>query len=151
MTASTLNEDHLILVESIDHEHVRVMDEQRHEEILPVTLIQFFDDICIRHGSTLEGRTGCFAKTLGIRQKPAVLLSELTGQVFFPTESMRNEHCALFSYQHIFRVKRVNKEKTVVFFLNGYRYETSMDVRIIRKQMKRCRRFLDILYQHEIE
>ncbi|MBR3310492.1 MAG: competence protein ComK [Solobacterium sp.] len=150
MTASTLNEDHLILIESIDHSHIRVVDERKKETVLDVSLEQYLDDICIRHGSTLEGRTVCFAKTLGIRQKPAVLLSEMTGQIFFPTESIRrNEHCALFSYQHILRVRREKSGKTVVLFINGYTYETDTDVRTIRRQMERCRHFLDILYHHE--
>lgn len=152
MTASTLNEDHLILIESIDHNHVRIVDEWKNEAVLDVSLEQFLDAICIRHGSTLKGRTICFAKTLGIRQKPAVLLSEMTGQIFFPTESIkRNEHCALFSYQHILRVRRRKNGKTAVLFINGYVYETDTDARIIRKQRKRCRRFLDILYHLDSE
>lgn len=105
----------------------------------------FLNRMCIENGSSYDGRKTAFQSITDSRQKPAILISERTQQIFFPTMSSRNEKCVWISYQEIFKVKESTYNTTRVTFLNGISKRIACDRRTIYKQMQRCGLFLETI------
>ncbi len=108
------------------------------------TPVQILEQRCLKYGSTMRGRMEAACMLLGIRQKPPVLISEATGEIWFGTTSMKDKSCEWYSYHHLLHIVSRNG-RTEVLFMNGISVETDTDVRILRRQMERCEHLLRIL------
>ncbi len=105
------------------------------------------EEKCLRNGSSLKGRMDSFRYLLHIVQKPAVLISEVTGEIWFPLVSMNQPDCIWLRYDAILDVRSSDDHQCAVIFFSGYRQTLDFDPRVIRQQMKRCRQFLELLHQ----
>lgn len=101
-----------------------------------------FESFCLNHGSTLQGRLANFRYELQVKQKPCILVSEPGCILFIPTRSMASDKCQYFQYQTIRSLKRVDKNSCQIITKQGTVYGVDVDVRVIRKQMKRSQMFM---------
>lgn len=102
---------------------------------------------CLHNGSDMKGRTGSFCYLLNVKQKPAVLISEVSGEIWFPTLSAKQKDCVWIRYDEILEVKALDPQACEVIFFSGLRIRLETDARVIRSQMKRCREFLELLHR----
>ena len=100
--------------------------------------------LCMRHGSTFEGRRAAAALNLDIHQKVPILLSEIYRDVLFPTKAMRNPDCIWINYRAVDEVRRLEKG-CVVQFHDESKLSLSVDIRCIRRSMRLCERYLSFL------
>lgn len=85
-------------------------------------------------------------KLFMFRQKVPVFI-DLNRFLFFPTLSKKDKECCWINYYCVSNIKK-KKERTLVSFCDYsviedkpsflYEYECPIDIRVIRKQMKRC-------------
>lgn len=104
----------------------------------------FIDAWCMQYGSTMEGRRIPCAKHLGIHQKVPILISEKTQDIIFPTRDVRSEACVWLNYRSIDYVKG-NHKQTTIHFLNGTTHCLMVDVRSIKRGMRLCKEYIQIL------
>lgn len=102
----------------------------------------YLDDLCMNHGSSMNGRKTAFCKLTGAVQKACIMISERSQEIYMPLLSDQNPENIWVLYQAIVSVRKSEKGCTVVFE-NGMRQEFPVDPRVIRLQMKRCSAFLD--------
>ena len=106
--------------------------------------VRILNEMCLACGSTLQGRTDAVRILLGIRQKPPVLISERTAEIWFGTTGMNSADCEWLSWQKILHIARSDEGSTVTF-MNGISVHVSADVRTLRLQAERCRQLLQII------
>lgn len=109
----------------------------------------YLDALCHRHGSTIEGRQRCFADIMHARQKLPVLVSEVTHEIWFPLSSMKDSGCIWISCISVLEVKMISEDKSSVLFMNGIKETVPCNVRVLRRQIKRCRAYLKQFYDVE--
>ncbi len=144
MAAVHMNRDLPIIISRIQNgSHFIYAD--GHEENFPLPPNDFFENICIRNGSSILGRKASFQKLLNVKQKPAILLSERTQQIYFPDKGDQNKDCNWYLYEKIMYVKRIDSFHTEIIFESGFKRIIDLDYRIIKGQMKRCESFLKLI------
>lgn len=104
-----------------------------------------FEAFCLEHGSTLKGRLTNFCHVLHVKQKPCILVNELGCILFIPTLSMSSTKCQYFQYNKIKEVKRCASSRCQLITKAGTIYALDVDIRVIRKQMKRSQQFIQKL------
>ena len=107
--------------------------------------VKLLNEKCLDNGSSLEGRMDSFRHILSVRQKAAVLISEVTQEIWFPTLSMKSKDCVWLRFDQILDTHSASAHRCEIVFFSGVRTEIDIDVRTIRLQMKRCHQFLEIL------
>lgn len=111
--------------------------------------LAFLDRRCLLLGSSANGRMESFRTVLGVKQKAAVLVSELKGEIWFPTLSMKAPECVWLNYREILSVSSSGRNTSLVRFFSGMTAEINVDIRTIRLQMKRCRAYLEIISENQ--
>lgn len=111
----------------------------------------FLNELCLHSGSTYEGRIQSFRYMTHTRQKTPVMISEITGSIYFPTLSPESADCVWMHYNDILEIRQRSLNCTVVLFKNGNKIDMDLNCRIIRNQMKRCAAYLNSLDQGENE
>lgn len=109
--------------------------------------LAILEEKCLRNGSSAEGRMESFRYLLNIRQKAAVLISSITDEIWFPTLSMKQSDCVWIRYDAILQVSSKGPHDCEILFFSGLRKTLDCDMRVIREQMKRCRRYLELLHR----
>lgn len=104
--------------------------------------LKIIDDWCIHNGSTAFGRMKAFNVLTDSIQKPAVLISERSRIIFFPTLSKEDEECLWINDKKIIQTKAIDSIRTEITFNTGFKMTVDTNRRIIEKQMKRCKVFL---------
>jgi competence transcription factor ComK len=104
------------------------------------------DEKCLANGASAEGRMASFRHVLGVRQKAAVLISELSGEIWFPTVSMKAADCVWLNDSEILSVHAKGPHVSEVVFFDGTKRDLDVDSRTLRLQMKRCRIYLEKLF-----
>lgn len=104
---------------------------------------------CLLRGSSMEGRIASFKYLTDTRQKPAVLVSELTNHIYFPSESPKRSTCLWLLYNDIVRVDKIDYANSLVTFVNSDKIVAGVNKRVIDKQIKRCELFLRKLNEAE--
>ncbi len=107
--------------------------------------LNILDDWCIHNGSTALGRMKAFNVLTDSIQKPAILISERSRIIFFPTLSKEDEDCLWINDKKIIQTKAIDSMRTEITFNSGYKMIIGTNRRIIEKQMKRCKVFLSHL------
>ena len=108
----------------------------------PLELINYF---CLCQASTMEGRVGAVRNTLHIVQKTPIYIQE--DLFLFPTVSSYAIDCIWVNHCNIRKLVKISENKTKILFKDGEEIELSSNYRILRKQMLRCKRFLQFLDQ----
>jgi competence transcription factor ComK len=108
----------------------------------PYSAVRLISMICLHNGSSLEGRMESFRYLTKTTQKSAVLLSERSMQILFPTLGFLNHECVWISYNDLLDFSRTEATSVRIRFINGYSQTLDIDSRVIRNQVNRCRRYL---------
>lgn len=109
---------------------------------------EYLNSLCIPFGSTYQGRIDAYRALTGTVQKPAVMLSEITGQIFFPTVSPESRDCVWICLQTLFKIRKAENNTSVVIFSDGNTIELAVSVRTLRTQMQRCDLFLQKMSEY---
>ena len=107
----------------------------------PVSLL---NEWCLLFGSTIQGRIDAYKAVTGHKQKCPVLLSSASRMCVYPLYGADNEDNIWLVYNQILKVSG-NNTHTEIQFISGPVMQIGCDVRIPRKQMQRCREYLDLL------
>jgi len=113
--------------------------------MVPPTVL--LEQLCLQNGSSLEGRITAFRSLANVCQKPAVLISERSQILYFPTLGMENRECVWVCYNEILKIRSVGADRTEILFTDGSRQLLDVNYRIIRNQRLRCADFLQKLNQ----
>lgn len=125
-------------------QYIDIAHDKRVERIYDMSMRQFIDQWCMQYGSTSEGRRITCAKRLGIHQKIPILISERTKDILFPTRNIKDSTCVWVNYQSIDYVKK-RDQHTQLYFLNGSSVTIAVDVRVVKRGMRICDEYLQIL------
>ncbi|NBK96555.1 MAG: hypothetical protein EOM50_00800 [Erysipelotrichia bacterium] len=101
--------------------------------------------LCLRYGSTMQGRIEFFAYTLHIHQKVPLLVSERHELLLFSLYGMRHKEAMWIAYH---QVKKVNNQKnltTLLHFKNNEIIHVKINYRSIKRQMQRCKQMIQWL------
>jgi len=117
---------------------------------LPYSLEVSLELLCIKAGSTLNGRMVAFREIVGITQKPAILLSESDRTLLMPTKALNNKDCFLINYSNLINIKQVEYFRTNLKFYNNFQYTIPADRRTLKRQCLRCYEFLHLLDDEDV-
>ena len=123
-------------LQRIDERSCLMVQENQQQARLQEPVLVILQRLCMRHGSTFEGRRAAAARNLDIHQKVPILLSE--------TKAMRNPDCIWINYRAVDEVYRLEKG-CVVQFHDESKLSLSVDIRCIRRSMRLCERYLSFL------
>ncbi|MCF0105397.1 MAG: competence protein ComK [Holdemanella sp.] len=84
----------------------------RKEYLTYPSISSYLNQLCIKNGSTLKGRTEAFKKLTGARKFIPVFVSD--DIIYFPTASLKACDCLWIRYEAIHHVEY--KEKTCILF-----------------------------------
>ncbi len=103
--------------------------------------VQFIKEGMVLFGQDAESVKNDYRKMTGFVQKAPILFISDEPILFFPTHSDTFEKCLFFQYQRIAKISK-HKEGALILFKDGTIYRTDLDIRILKKQMQRCRQYL---------
>lgn len=117
----------------------KVSEEQN--EYIPATSIdRYLNQICIRNGSTLQGRRQAFAQTMKLKQFIPIILQEKPHIIFFPIRPLKDPDNLWICYEEIERIQ-YNKKTCTIFFKDHTCLECTHPQRI-QRQMRQIFRYL---------
>ena len=125
-------------LQRIDERSCLMVQENQQQARLQEPVLVILQRLCMRHGSTFEGRRAAAARNLDIHQKVPILLSEIYRDVLFPTKAI------WINYRAVDEVRRLEKG-CVVQFHDESKLSLSVDIRCIRRSMRLCERYLSFL------
>ena len=136
-----------ILYITCDEEGSHLFLKGGREAVIQEKPAEFLNRLCLYSGSTLSGRTESFRYLTGSKQKPAVLISEHTQILFFPTMNAGHRECIWICYNEILDIHAEGPEHTRIRFLSADTAVIPFNYRIIRNRIKRCDQFIRRLNQ----
>ena len=98
---------------------------------------------CLENGSSIQGRIDAFRYALNVRQKCCIYINEHT--LLMPTTSLSNDDCIYINYHALYAFHQVDQQKTSLVFYNGQKDTINFNYRIISKQFKRSKAYLQYL------
>lgn len=107
--------------------------------------LQYLESMCLMHGSSLQGRIDAFRYITHTSQKSAVMVSEISQDLYFPIISMHAKDCIWIHYNSIVHVSG-KTDHTDILFDKGISMNIPASLRTIKLQMKRCEEYLSILH-----
>jgi len=110
------------------------------------SLKNYVNRLCIRYGSTLDGRVEAFRELLGVSQKPCIFVSDIDKIFYIPTRSLYTNGCFLINYYTIQKVIKITEYSTTIIFVSGIEYTIQENIRVIKRQIARAEKFLEIYY-----
>lgn len=99
------------------------------------------------NGSTLEGRIQAFKHAMDLYKKCPIYVHECL--MLFVTCAKENDDCLFINYHDLFQYHSYESNKTYLKFIKGYDVVVDFDYRIINKQVKRCKEYIDILLDNK--
>lgn len=121
-----------------------------HNEQHPFATLDWLEEIVLSFGSNVKGRMASFQKLTNTKKKSAILLSELSMNIYFPVKGLSSSENYWLLYDCIYAYHANGSNKTNVHFSNGLVYEVPVNYRIIASQMKRCDLYNKCLYANKI-
>lgn len=134
-----------ILKYSCERDMSLVIDDKGKETFYNDRPLEILNTWCLENGCTTSGRMEAFQLITNTRQKPAVLISERTQDIFFPTASKNNDDCVWINQKYILKIKAVDTDRTEIQFHSGYKLILPLNRRIIQNQISRCEEFISKL------
>lgn len=130
---------------SIDYgERVEIMHSDGTRLEKDMNALRFINEWCMLYGSTYEGRKNACARHMHILQKIPILISERTLDMVFPIRNIRNRENMWINYRAVDTYVRCEKY-TSITFLNGESKIVPADIRSVRREMRLCDAYLQIL------
>ena len=109
-----------------------------------LTLVNFLNVLCLKNGSSLKGRIEAFNFIVNSYQKTPIIVSFDSSIILIPLYSIYNDDCILINYFNIKKFK-YKENTTIIYFNDGSIRNLDIDVRILRKQVKRVDQYLNLL------
>ena len=109
-----------------------------------LTLVNFLNVLCLKNGSSLKGRIEAFNFIVNSYQKTPIIVSFDSSIILIPLYSIYNDDCILINYFNIKKFK-YKDNTTIIYFNDGSIRNLDIDVRILRKQVKRVDQYLNLL------
>ena len=111
--------------------------------VYKTNLIKFLNVLCLKNGSSLKGRIEAFNYALQTYQKTPIIVSIDNNLLLMPLYSIHNDDCILLNYFNISKIKS-KENTTIILFNDGSVRNIDIDIRIIRKQMRRVDEYLKL-------
>ncbi len=133
------------VIESKNKSCLFMFDEKHYLEHL-FSAKDWLEDVVLSFGSNVKGRMASFRKLTNSKMKSAVLLSEVSMEIYFPIRGLQSKDNIWLLYNQIMAYHASDSQTTNVHFANGFIYKVPVNYRVIASQMKRCN-----LYKKQIE
>jgi competence transcription factor ComK len=135
-----LSSDHSTKIITFSNEH----------HTLNQTTQSIFETCCLHYGTTLQGSLQAIRFHLNIRQKCPVLLSTKHQLMFFPIPLANPQEKLWIRYLPSLISKRVSDHQCVVSFTHQ-NITLEVDNRMVVRQIKRCKSYVDKLNAYDLE
>lgn len=134
----------------IEHQHHLVLySVHQDQQIINDTIDDYFNKQCLRFGYTLKGAIYAIRYHLKIKQRVPILVHPYQKILFFPI--LINQNTMLWlRYHPSMAVKQLGAYESKIIVVNHQLF-CDVNVRVIRRQIKRCARYIDILVANELE
>ena len=114
-------------------------------KVMDYSLYDYLNEMCLINGSSLQGRIDSFNYIVKSKQKTPILISIKHKLLLIPLYSIYSKECILLNYYNIYKISKKD-EQTYIYFIDGNMEVINIDIRIIRNQIKRVKRYLEHLY-----
>ncbi len=114
------------------------------------TTLDWLEEIVLSFGSNLKGRMASFQELTNTKKKSAILISELSMNIYFPLRGLSSQENFWLLYDSIYAYHANGSYKTTIHFLNGLVYEAPVNYRIVASQMKRCELYCKLLIANKM-
>lgn len=111
---------------------------------------QVLHEACLMNGHTIKGSVDAIRHHLKIRQKCPVLISVVNKCLFFPLPLAHHHQLVWVRYVPSIKCKMINQHQTLVNILD-HQFTLDVNQRMIKRQIKRCQAYVDILTKNELE
>jgi len=126
------------LIQLIYHDHIESMSDK--------TVLQWFHQQCLNHGTTLKGTMDALRFHLKIRQKIPVCLNVTQRIMYFPLFVQDLELWIL--YDQNARIKP--NELYTLLTIHNMSFKFPVDARVIKRQIQRCKVYLDTFHSQKV-
>lgn len=117
---------------------------------VPGKPLEYFHSMVLGYGSSVEGRMESYREITRTVQKPAVLISENLPYMYFPLFSPYREDCIWLNYGNLFQTHRLDDSTSCISFFDGYKMTVDVNIRIITKQIKRCKQYMEYIHTYSM-
>lgn len=117
------------------------------QEAVDHSLKEVLNEICLLHGSSLEGRTASFRFIIGNVYKACILLDEKSEAILMPSGPLDQKGTSVILYNDIVRFDQEQDGFTAVYLKSGITLKINASMKSLRLQMKRCEKYLAALDQ----
>lgn len=112
--------------------------------------ITYLDQLCRQEGSTLQGRVDAMKEAMQIKQKVPVFLGMKEIEFIYPLYGTKNKQNIWLSYRNCVDCKKKDEDTTEILLINGECFFVKANIRIVQKQMKRCRQYLSMMQKNMV-
>lgn len=115
----------------------------RIEQLHDQSILQWFNQQCLNHGTTLKGTMDALRFHLKVRQKIPICLNVMQRIMYFPLTVNELEIWILYDQNAQIRRSDVH----TVLTIHNMSFKFPLDVRVIKRQIQRCKTYLDTFYR----
>lgn len=106
------------------------------------SLKDLINELCLKHGSSLDGRVASFRYIIGNVYKSCILTDERNGTMYIPSQSLDKEGSEIILYNDIAIMKKRNDGDTDIHVKSGDIIRFHSSLRTMQTQMYRCEKYL---------
>ena len=103
---------------------------------------EILDKMCLLQGSSMKGRVESFKYVMNVQMKIPVLVSLHKECIFFPLHGSSLMNNVWLQYRYIDKLTSLDTPGCIVHFTNGFKMEFDVGARVVYRQMRRCRNFI---------
>ncbi len=104
------------------------------------------NEACLNYGTTLEGTSQAIKHHLKIRQKCPICVSIKHHMIFFPIPFDDASSYLWVRYHPLMHAHAISSHQSVIQIGETIQFSIDGNIRMIKRQMRRCRTYIDILY-----
>jgi len=112
--------------------------------------VKLLNELCLMHGSTMQGRKDAYSILMDRKRKAPVLISEQNFEMFFPVLSSTDPKDMLWlSYGDIWMYKQIEDNLTKVYFISGCEADAPVSRRTLKYQIDKCKEYQKYFLEKE--
>lgn len=135
----------------INIEHTSKLITFNHETYtISKPVLSILKETCLQYGTTLEGSILAIKHHLNIKQKCPVLVSAKHQLMFFPIPLSLPHEKLWIRYVPSLQCKRIKDHQCVISY-NDKNISLEVDSRMVNRQIKRCKAYIDKLNAYDLE
>lgn len=108
-----------------------------------ISTYDYLNNICIKYGSSLNGRLEAFKRLTKTKYKPSVIISNKYNIYYICTHSIKSNFNYLINYQELLKFKSVDNFNTCLYFKNNISFTIPVNYRIIKRQISNIQYYLN--------